>query len=150
MPCVCNIKQWPMQWSVIAIACWLGPSRRARYIPSFSSLASLFTGRHPPVADPPPRAGMERLGRVGDHVVKQDGAAEPSPASALEPVDLLIVGGRVICPASQIDAICDVAVKDGVIAAVGEDLGKRMAAATVHDATGQLVTPGLVDAHGHL
>ena len=93
---------------------------------------------------------MERLGRVGDHVVKQDGAAESSPASALEPVDLLIVGGRVICPASQIDAICDVAVKDGVIAAVGEDLGKRMAAATVHDATGQLVTPGLVDAHGHL
>ena len=58
---------------------------------------------------------MERLGRVGDHVVQQDGAAGPSPASALEPVDLLIVGGRVICPASQIDAICDVAVKDGVL-----------------------------------
>ena len=110
--------------------------------------------RSRPSLSPPPTLllypPMERLGRVGDHVVKQDGAAEPEPASALEPVDLLIVGGRVICPASQIDAICDVAVKDGVIAAVGEDLGKRMAAATVHDATGQLVTPGLVDAHGHL
>ena len=108
---------------------------------------ALFTAAH--LLYPPYRA-MERLGRVGDHVVKQNGAADTSTASALEPVDLLIVGGRVICPASQIDAICDVAVKDGVIAAVGEDLGKRMAAATVHDATGQLVTPGLVDAHGHL
>ena len=137
LPCVCNIKQCQCNGRLV--------------VSNFVAIACSF---HPPGSHllpyPPPRAGMERLGRVGDHVVKQDGAAEPSPASALEPVDLLIVGGRVICPASQIDAICDVAVKDGVIAAVGEDLGKRMAAATVHDATGQLVTPGLVDAHGHL
>ena len=96
---------------------------------------------------------MERLGRVGNHVGKQRRGAPPaehSPSSALEPVELLIVGGRVICPASQIDGIADVAVSGGVIVAVGEDLGKQFAAATVHDATGQLVTPGLVDVHGHL
>ena len=147
MPCVCNIKQCQCNGRLV-VSCANASSLRSWRLLFACMVDRRPFHRHPPCCCIP--VPMERLGRVGDHVVKQDGAAEPSPASALEPVDLLIVGGRVICPASQIDAICDVAVKDGVIAAVGEDLGKRMAAATVHDATGQLVTPGLVDAHGHL
>ncbi len=45
-----------------------------------------------------------------------------------------------------------VAVKDGVIVAVGNDadVTARYRAATVLDACGQLVTPGLVDPHTHL
>ena len=43
----------------------------------------------------------------------------------------------------------DVAVADGVILAVGPGLREQYAARTTHDARGQLVTPGLVDAHGH-
>jgi predicted amidohydrolase len=47
------------------------------------------------------------------------------------------------------DGIADVAVKDGVIVAVGLDL-PRDGAAEVFDATGLLVTPGLVDTHVHV
>lgn len=88
-------------------------------------------------------ARMERLGRVGVHV---HGTSAPS----LTPCDLLITGGRVIDPANQIDhENWDVAVADGVILAVGPGLREQYAARTTHDARGQLVTPGLVDAHGH-
>ena len=47
------------------------------------------------------------------------------------------------------DAVADVAVRDGVIVAVGPDL-PRDQAAEVFDATGLLVTPGLVDTHVHV
>ena len=40
-------------------------------------------------------------------------------------------------------------VLDGRILAVGPNLNRQYAAHTTYDATGQLVTPGLVDAHGH-
>ena len=47
------------------------------------------------------------------------------------------------------DGIADVAAKDGVIVAVGPDL-PRDGAAEIFDATGLLVTPGLVDTHVHV
>ncbi|SVE38513.1 uncharacterized protein METZ01_LOCUS491367, partial [marine metagenome] len=62
--------------------------------------------------------------------------------------DLVISGGRVIDPASGLDAISDVAVKDGKIAAIEPKLiapqGRKI------DARGLLVTPGLVDIHVHV
>jgi len=91
---------------------------------------------------------MERLGRLGDHVQTAAPAAAAAEAP-LTPCDLLIHGGRVIDCANQIDEVCDVAVSDGHIVAVGPALARQYAARTTHDATGQLVTPGLVDAHGH-
>ena len=59
---------------------------------------------------------------------------------------LLITGGRVVDPASGMDAIGDVAVVDGMIAAVGTGLG---GAERMIDATGLVVAPGFIDLHAH-
>lgn len=64
---------------------------------------------------------------------------------------LLIKGGRVIDPANKVDAVQDVLVKDGKIAAVGKELGSEAAEeAKVVNARGKLVVPGLIDMHTHL
>jgi len=60
--------------------------------------------------------------------------------------DLVIRGGTVVDGTSQPGFEADVAVKDGVIAAVGKVSG---AGAEEIDARGQLVTPGFVDIHTH-
>ena len=63
----------------------------------------------------------------------------------------LLHGGRVIDPANSIDAVQDVLVRDGRIAAVGQLLGTPQAAgAELTDCTGRLVVPGLIDTHGHI
>ena len=61
---------------------------------------------------------------------------------------LLLKNGRVIDPASGMDAIADVLVEDGKIAAVGEKL--LVADAESVDCTGKVVAPGLIDMHVHL
>ena len=61
--------------------------------------------------------------------------------------DLVLKDGRVIDPAQGIDAVCDVAFKDGRVAAVGTNLGE---AADTRDVTGKIVTPGLIDLHTHV
>ncbi|MBL4916544.1 amidohydrolase/deacetylase family metallohydrolase [Szabonella alba] len=60
---------------------------------------------------------------------------------------LVIRGGRVIDPANGIDRIADVVVKDGRIAGIGVD---APAEADMVDATGAIVTPGLIDLHTHV
>lgn len=62
---------------------------------------------------------------------------------------LLIANGRVIDPASGLDQIADIAVADGLIAAIGKGLD-RARADRVIDAGGCIVTPGLIDPHVHL
>ena len=59
---------------------------------------------------------------------------------------LVICGGRVVDPASGMDAIGDVAVVDGRIVAVGTGLGS---AERTIDATGLVVAPGFIDLHAH-
>ena len=59
---------------------------------------------------------------------------------------LVISGGRVVDPASGMDAVGDVAVLDGKIAAVGTGLS---GAERVIDATGLVVAPGFIDLHAH-
>jgi N-acyl-D-glutamate deacylase len=61
-------------------------------------------------------------------------------------VGLVITGGRVVDPASGMDAVGDVAVVDGKIAAVGTGLG---GAEHTIDATGLVVAPGFIDLHAH-
>jgi len=63
---------------------------------------------------------------------------------------VLIKNGRVIDPANSLDKVCDVLIVDGKVEEVGHVNGA--AAKTVErviDATGKLVTPGLIDIHVH-
>jgi len=64
-----------------------------------------------------------------------------------EQFDLVIKGGRVIDPATGLDGVQDLAVRDGKIAAIGEGLANG---SETIDATGQLVIPGMIDTHAHV
>ena len=61
--------------------------------------------------------------------------------------DLIIRGGRVIDPSRRIDAIRDVAIAQGRIAAVEANIAGDPA--DTIDARGKLVVPGLIDIHTH-
>lgn len=60
-------------------------------------------------------------------------------------MDLLIKNGTIVTAKESFTA--DVAVKDGKIAAIGNDLPE---AGNVVDASGKLVLPGAIDVHTHL
>jgi len=75
-------------------------------------------------------------------------AAHPSD-SGQHRYDLLLAGGRVIDPRHAIDAVCDVAIRDGRVAAVAPSLNKA-SADSVRDVTGLIVAPGLIDIHTHV
>jgi len=68
-------------------------------------------------------------------------------AFAAAKYDLIVKGGRVIDPSRKLDAIRDVAIADGRIAAVAANI--RADAAETIDAGGKLVVPGLIDIHTH-
>ncbi|PYR66912.1 MAG: hypothetical protein DMF88_14625 [Acidobacteria bacterium] len=59
--------------------------------------------------------------------------------------DLIIKGGRVIDPSARLDAVRDVAISGGRIAAVNAGIAGD--AAETIDARGKLVVPGLLDIH---
>ena len=61
--------------------------------------------------------------------------------------DLIVKGGRVIDPSLRINAIRDVAIAGGRIAAVEVNIAAD--AAEIIDARGRLVVPGLLDIHTH-
>ena len=61
--------------------------------------------------------------------------------------DLIIKGGRVIDPSVRLDAIRDVAIAGGRIAAIEANIAGD--AADTIDARGKLVVPGLIDIHTH-
>jgi dihydroorotase len=63
--------------------------------------------------------------------------------------DLLLRGGRLVDPSSGIDADRDVAFANGRVAAIDGAIPPDLAAQVV-DATGALVTPGLIDLHSHV
>lgn len=62
-------------------------------------------------------------------------------------MDLMIKNGTIVTEKEMFRG--DIAVKDGIIAAIGNDLSE-IPCNNVVDATGKLVLPGAVDAHTHL
>jgi len=74
-------------------------------------------------------------------------AASARGVFAQAPYDLIVKGGRVIDPSVRLDAVRDVAVANGRIAAVEADLAAS--AIETIDAAGKLVVPGLIDIHTH-
>lgn len=79
---------------------------------------------------------------------QQPAAAAPQPAASAS-YDLLIAGGRVIDPAQKLNAERDVAILAGRIARVAPNIPRNQAR-QVYDATGKIVTPGLIDLHTHV
>ena len=71
----------------------------------------------------------------------------PHVLAAAAKYDLIIKGGRVIDPSRKLDAIRDVAIADGRIAAIEANISAD--AAETIDARGKLVVPGLIDIHTH-
>lgn len=63
--------------------------------------------------------------------------------------DLLLKGGTVIDAAQDLNAVRDVAIADGVIAAVEPDIPERAATQTV-SVKDRYITPGLIDIHTHV
>ncbi len=63
--------------------------------------------------------------------------------------DLLLKGGHVLDGKNKVNAVRDVAIKDGKIAAVAEKIDPATATRTV-DASGLYVAPGLIDIHTHV
>ena len=61
--------------------------------------------------------------------------------------DIIIKGGTVVDGTGAEPVTADVAISDGVIAAIGEVSGD---AKQIIDATGKTVTPGFIDIHTHL
>ena len=62
--------------------------------------------------------------------------------------DLVLTGGTLLDPAQGIHDRRDVAFKDGLVAQVAERIDPASASTSV-DASGKLITPGLIDLHGH-
>ncbi|HPK66862.1 MAG TPA: amidohydrolase family protein, partial [Thermoanaerobaculia bacterium] len=62
---------------------------------------------------------------------------------------LLVRGGRLVDPAAGRDGRFDVLIEGGVVASVAAEIAPP-AGCEVVDATGLVVTPGLIDMHVHL
>jgi dihydroorotase len=69
------------------------------------------------------------------------------PQARAATYDLIIKGGRVIDPSVGLDAIRDVAIAGGKIAAVEAGIARDVTATI--DARGKIVSPGLIDIHTH-
>jgi dihydroorotase len=66
---------------------------------------------------------------------------------AQTPYDLVVRGGRLIDPSTGLDAVRDLAVRNGRIAAIEPAIDDE--AIETIDASGKIVAPGLIDIHTH-
>ncbi|HSM59634.1 MAG TPA: amidohydrolase family protein [Longimicrobiales bacterium] len=69
----------------------------------------------------------------------------PAPGSA-QVYDVVLRGGRVMDPESGLDAMRDVGIRDGIVAAIAEG---PLEGRDVVDVSGLVVAPGFIDLHAH-
>ncbi|MXW81166.1 MAG: amidohydrolase/deacetylase family metallohydrolase [Gemmatimonadetes bacterium] len=62
--------------------------------------------------------------------------------------DLIIQGGHLIDPKNDLNGLADIAIKDGLVAAVADRI--EYSSAKVINVSGLYVTPGLIDIHVHV
>ena len=75
------------------------------------------------------------------------GCSRHAPLRAEQgPYDLVLANGRVIDPESGLDAVRNVAIRDGRIAAISAD---TLSARDTVDVRGLVVAPGFIDLHAH-
>lgn len=77
------------------------------------------------------------------------GLAAGLPTGGMDSFDVLVRQGRLVDPAQGLSAIGDLGIKDGRIARIAETLPQGEATRVV-DASGRIVTPGLIDSHVHV
>ena len=79
-------------------------------------------------------------------------AAIAGPASAAmgpnDKFDLVIKGGNLLDPSQSLKGRSDIGIRWGAIEAIETDIPAARASKTI-DASGKLVTPGLIDLHCH-
>lgn len=63
--------------------------------------------------------------------------------------DLLVKGGRLVDPKNGVDKVVDIALEDGKVVEIGEEICASRAKEVV-DATGKIVMPGIIDMHTHM
>jgi len=95
------------------------------------------------------RGFLGTLGAAAVAVPALGSSALSAAGQAAASYDLLIRGGRVIDPSQKINGAMDVGITAGKIAAVAANIPANRAK-QVFDASGKLVTPGLINVHAHL
>ena len=68
------------------------------------------------------------------------------PFARQQTFDLVIAGGRVVDPESGLDAVRNVGISAGRVAAISPD---RLSGRSTIDAAGRVVAPGFIDLHAH-
>ena len=97
----------------------------------------------------PPRTRREFLARTAGVIAAVTLRGSASASAQTSQFDLLVVGGRLIDPAQNIAERRDIAVAAGRIARVAEQIPESQGR-QVLDASGKIVTPGLIDVHVHV
>src|SRR5215471_13569322 len=80
------------------------------------------------------------------------GLVDRAARAAIGPADkfdLVIKGGEVIDPSQSLRAKRDIGIRFGTVEAVEPDIPAERSLLSI-DATGKLVTPGLIDLHAHV
>jgi dihydroorotase len=90
------------------------------------------------------------LAAAGGYSLSQWGAS--ALAQGLKPgekFDLVIKGGDVVDPSQSLRGVRDIGIRNAVVMAMAQDIPSNLATAVI-DASGKIVTPGLIDLHAHV